>query len=425
MTSSFLIALVVLLVSASAFFSSSEIVYAQALRPRLKNEAERGDRRAVLALGITDDYVRAISTILVGNDLVNIAAASVVTLLSTEIWFAENANADLLAELIATGILLVFGEIFPKLLAADHANRLALVFSRPLSFAMKLFKPVVKLVSAAVGKASPLWTPENSEPSYTDEELAMVVDSIQEEGVITEAAGELIKSAIEFRDVAAYEILRPRVEIRAWNIEDPPEEVLSDPEALIYSRIPVYREDIDHIIGILPVKQLAKALLTGEKPTRESIEAMLLPAGFVHMTKSIKDILTEMRENQSHMVFVVDEYGGLMGLLTMEDILEEIVGDIYDETDEVEPEDVVEVKEDTFLLDGSTNIYDAFDEMEYAPHDFATEYTTLSGWITEQLDRFPKEGDSFRFDMLTVTVLAVDGVLVEQARIHIEREEDE
>ena len=421
----FLIFLVILLVILSAFFSSSETAYATASKPRLENEAEQGDKRAVRAVRITEDYVRAIATILVGNNLVNIAATAVITVLCTEHFFLGNKQGELYSDLIATLILLIFGEIFPKILAADHANRLALSYSGLLSTFMKIFKPGVFVVGKFVDKLSVLWTPKEGEQTMTDEELALVVDTIQEEGVFTEAEGELIKSAIEFSETTAHDILIPRVDVFAYDIDTPLSDLLSDADAMSFSRLPVYRESIDHIIGVLPVKQLMKAVLTAGDPAAVNVEEMLVQPIFVHMTKTIDEILRDFRENKTNMAIVLDEYGGTMGILTVEDILEEIVGEIYDETDEVEEEDVTVVARDTFQLDGGMNIYDVFKEIDYEPKDFESEYSTLSGWITEQLDHFPEAGDAFTCEALQVKVLSVDGPLVEEAEVHVDREYEE
>ena len=422
---SYLIIPVIALVILSAFFSSSEIVYAQANKARLRTQAEEGSAKAKRAQFLQDNYTQVIATILVGNDLVNIAATSMITLLCTRLYFAESANAELYADLIATLILLIFGEIFPKLIAAERANRLALSYSGALKSAMHLFSPIVKLVSAMVDKLAVLWTPREAEPSITDEELALMVDSIQEEGVFTEDEGELIKSAISFRDTTAHDILIPRVEMSAYDIESPLEDLLADADALTYSRLPVYRESIDHIIGILPTKQLMKAALTAENLSEIHVEEMLVEPVFVHMTKSIADILRQFHATKTNMAVVLDEYGGTMGILTIEDILEEIVGEIYDETDEVEEEEFSEITPDTYELDGDVNIYDAFELVEYEPKEFSSEYTTLSGWCTEQLDHFPEAGESFTFEGLTVTVEEVSEHLVEKVRIHVDREPKE
>ena len=416
-----LILLVIFLIALSAFFSSTEIAFAQANKARIKSLADDGDKKAVRAQSIIDDYVHAISTILVGNDLVNIAATSVVTLLCTGHYFKDNTNAELIASGIATLLLLIFGEIFPKLLAADHANSLTLSGSGLLRFFMKLFKPIVIVVGGLVKALSPLWTPKKEIPDMTDEELELVVDSIQEEGVISESEGELIKSAIGFSDITARDILIPRVDMIAYDIDDPLEELLADADAMSCSRIPVYRENIDHIIGILPTKQLMKAVLMEETV---DVESMLVEPVFVHMTKPAKEILQEFRENRTNMAVVLDEYGGTMGILTTEDILEEIVGEIYDETDEVE-QDYKELSQDTFLVEGDLNIEDAFEVIGYEPKDFESEYTTVSGWVTEQLNRFPEAGDSFDYDTLHVKVMSVQGPIVEQVEIHVDRKAEE
>ena len=416
-----LLILVIFLIALSAFFSASEIAYAQANKARIRSLADDGDEKAVKAQKIIDDYVHAISTILMGNDLVNIAATSVLTLLCAEYYFKGNARADLIASGIAALLLLIFGETLPKLLAADHANSLALSGSDLLGFFMKLFKPTVAVVSAFVKALSPLWKAKEESPDMTDEELELVVDSIQEEGVITESEGELIKSAIGFSDITARDILIPRVDMIAYDIDDPLEGLLADSDAMSCSRIPVYRESIDHIIGILPTKQLMKAVLTQEGPV--SVESMLVEPVFVHMTKPAKEILQEFRENQSNMAVVLDEYGGTMGILTTEDILEEIVGEIYDETDE-EEQDYRELAPDTFLVEGDLNIEDAFGFIGYEPKDFESEYTTVSGWVTEQLNRFPEPGDEFDYDTLHVKVMSVQGPVVEQVEIHACRPEE-
>ncbi|MBP5153526.1 MAG: HlyC/CorC family transporter [Lachnospiraceae bacterium] len=414
-----LIFLTVLLIGLSAFFSSSEIAYNQANKPRLRTLAEENDRRALRAQRIADDYNRMIATILVGNNLVNIASTTVITLLCVDHFFPDDALATLYAEIGATLLLLIFGEILPKILAADHPNRLVLSYSGPLEAAMQLFAPVVWLVTAFVDWISVIWTPKTPD-TMTDEELVMVVDNMQEEGEFTESEGELIKSAIEFSEVTAHDILIPRVDVCAFDIDEPLESLLSNEEAMSFSRIPVYRGSIDHIIGILNTKQLIKAVLAAGSARDISPEEMLYEPLFVHMTKNISDILKEFRETETNMAIVLDEYGGTMGVLTTEDILEELVGEIYDETDEVE-NDFAETARDTYLLDGDLNIYDAFEKMEVEPRDFESEYTTLSGFITEQLDRFPEAGDEFTFENMTFRVQEVDGPLVSRVEVHVDR----
>ncbi len=416
-----LIAAVVFLVVGSAFFSSAEIAYNSASRHKLRAKAEAGDKKALRAQEINERYTETLSTVLVGNNLVNIATTAVVTTLA--LGFSPK-KGQMYAELITTVILLIFGEIIPKILAAEYCNWLVLVYSGPLKFFVGLFKPVVWLVTKGVDALSRLWTPAEIEPAMTDEELVMVVESIQDEGVITESESELIKSVIEFSDITAHEIMIPRVDMVAFDVDASAEELLANEEISHYTRIPLYKGNLDHIVGIVNVNQLLKQAIGAENGVMKDLSSLMREPKFVHMTKNISDMLREMREERCNMAIVLDGLGGTMGLVTMEDILEEIVGDIFDETDEVES-DVTEMSENEFLLDGNMNIYDAFEAVEYEPREFESEYTTLGGWITEMLDRFPEAGDSFTYDRLTVAVLAMDERRVDQVRITVEPESED
>lgn len=418
----FLIAAVVVLVAGSAFFSSAEIAYNSASPHKLRAKAEAGDKRALLAQSINEHYTQALSTILMGNNLVNIATTAIITVLLVD---ALGPKGQGYAELLTTVILLIFGEIIPKILGVEYCNRLVLSYGAPLRFFITLFKPVVWVVGKLVDGLSRLWTKEEAEPSMTDEELVMVVDSIQDEGVITEDEGELIKSAIEFADITAHEIMIPRVDVLAVDVDDSVEEFLASEGIDHYTRIPVYEENIDHIVGIVNVKQVLQLALDPEKRGSINLRELMTEPKFVHMTKSIDDLLKELRDEGRNMAVVLDGYGGTAGILTMEDILEELVGDIWDEADEVEP-DVTEMGENEFLLDGDMNIYDAFESVGYEPdEEFDSEYNTLGGWVTEMLDRFPQPGDTFTHDGLQVTVLSVDEHRVEQVKIVVEQPGDE
>lgn len=413
-----LIICVVALVTGSAFFSSAEIAYNSASRHRIKSKAATGDKRAVLAQEINDNYTQMLSTVLVGNNLVNIATTSIITLLAVEI-FAD--NGQLYAEILTTVILLIFGEIIPKILGAEYCNQLVLLYGAPIQFFESLFKPVVWIVTKFVDGISFLWTPEEQAPSMTNQELMLVVDSIEDEGVITEAEGEIIRQAIEFPDIKAHEILIPRVDVVAFDADADIKEFFETEGITHYTRIPIYEEDLDHIIGIINVKQLLKMVFQEQQWDKIDVRAIMVTPKFIHMTKSISDILKEMAEEKQKMAVVLDEFGGTMGILTAEDILEELVGDIFDETDKLD-NDFTVVSEHEFCLSGNMNIYDAFEMIEYEPKDFDSEYTTLSGWITEMLDDFPKQGDTFQYDILTVTVLSVENKRVESAKIVVQND---
>jgi CBS domain containing-hemolysin-like protein len=402
--------LMVLLVLCSAFFSSSEISFATANKLHIRSAAEAGDRRAKGVQWISDHFPKFLSTILVGNNLVNIAFSSVMTLLLAE--SGENA-----APFVSTAVLLILGEIIPKIIGTSQADRLVYFYVYPLRFFMLLFTPVVSVVNAIVSKLSKFWTPEEPEPEVTDDELVTILETIEEEGVFTEQESELIKSAIEFSDVTAMDILIPRVDMAAFDLDDGLEKLLEDDDMLSYSRIPVYRETIDNILGILSTKKLLKSAVTQELDEID-VDDLLSPPVYVHKTRTISSILKEFRKKHLMMAVVVDEFGGTMGILTLEDILEEIVGDIFDESDEVEL-DVVPEGEDIFTVDGGTNIGDFFDYIGYTPPDFESEYSTMGGWAVERLDRFPEVGDHFVWDRFDVTVTAAEAMRVETLQIRL------
>ena len=402
--------LMVLLVLCSAFFSSSEISFATANKLHIRSAAEAGDRRAKGVQWISDHFPKILSTILVGNNLVNIAFSAVMTLLLAE--SGENA-----APFVSTAVLLILGEIIPKIIGTSQADRLVYFYVYPLRFFMLLFTPVVSVVNAIVSKLSKFWTPEEPEPEVTDDELVTILETIEEEGVFTEQESELIKSAIEFSDVTAMDILIPRVDMAAFDLDDGLEKLLEDDDMLSYSRIPVYRETIDNILGILSTKKLLKSAVTQELDEID-VDDLLSPPVYVHKTRTISSILKEFRKKHLMMAVVVDEFGGTMGILTLEDILEEIVGDIFDESDEVEL-DVVPEGEDIFTVDGGTNIGDFFDYIGYTPPDFESEYSTMGGWAVERLDRFPEVGDHFVWDRFDVTVTAAEAMRVETLQIRL------
>ncbi len=406
--------LMVLLVLFSAFFSSSEISYATANKLHIRSAAEAGDRRAKGVQWISDHFPKFLSTILVGNNLVNIAFSSVMTLLLNTYYGSSGESA---APLVSTAVLLICGEIIPKIVGTSQADRLVYFYVYPLRFFMLLFTPVVAVVNAIVGKLSKLWTPEEPEPEVTDDELVTILETIEEEGVFTEQESELIKSAIEFSDVTAMDILVPRVDVTAFNLDDGLEKLLEDDDMLSYSRIPVYRETIDNIQGILSTKKLLKAAVTQELDEID-VDDLLSPPVYVHKTRTISSILKEFRKKHLMMAVVVDEFGGTMGILTLEDILEEIVGDIFDESDDVEL-DVIPEGKDIYTVDGGTNIDDFFEYIGYTPADFESEYSTMGGWAVEKLDRFPKVGDHFTWDRFDVTVTAAETMRVETLQIRL------
>lgn len=421
MLDTILIIALILCVICSAFFSGSENALSECNKLRIKKEAEEGNKAAKRAQNLIENYSKSISTILIGNNLVNIAASSFTTVLALRL-FPDIPDAVTYATIIITIIILICGEIVPKILATEHANSISKFISFPLKIFQLLFSPLLVVITKLIDKTEHMWTPEEVEDSVTDEELVDIVESIEEEGVIDEDKSELIISAIEFADIDAYEIMVPRVDVIGINIEDSIEDILKDLSIFNHSVVPVYKESLDDIVGVIKTKDLMRQyLITGSI----NLEEIMKEPKFVHKTKSILDLLEEFKETGDQMAFIIDEFGGTMGIVTTEDILEELVGDIWDEKDKVEPE-FIEKTENILEVDGMMNIFDFFELVEYDSREFESAYTTLGGWCTEMLEDFPEVGEKFSFEYMDFEILEMDDLRVEKVKVTINaKKEDE
>ena len=415
-----IIILLLVLVAFSCFFSGSEIVYARVSRSRLKREAEEGNVKAQNAWHMALNYNTLISTILVGNNLVNIAASSLATILFTEIWDSIGA---LYGGIIITFIILVFGEILPKTLFPTHSHKLAISFTPLLKGIRTIFIPLVWPISKLMEKMAPLWTPkEISQEEKEDmgaDVLELRIKEAEEEGFIDNETAEIVTNTIQLRDTIAQEVMIPRVDVVCFDINDNISELMNDEGIFTYSRVVIYDDKIDNIKGVLNTKKLILKLLARE---RIDIKSLLTQPIYVHKTKSLTAILKEFKETKTHIAIVVDEFGGFLGIITLEDVLEEIVGDIWDEMDEVH-EDVIKHQANEFIIDGDMNIEDMFEEVGFEEEDFDSEYDTVGGWCTEVIDDFPKIGDKFSYKNLDITILKVDGFRVEEVKVVVNEEE--
>ena len=415
----YVIALIVL-VCFSAFFSGSEIAYSSVNPLRLKrifNDTK--NQKARRALYITDNYDRALSSILIGNNLVNLASSTLATqlfimLLADRGIVGENAAAAISTAAI-TVFVLIFGETVPKLSAKGDPERFSMNVSRPLRGFMVIFSPIVWLVMKLIGSISKRWKTEEDDDAVTEDDLSDIIDTVEDEGVIDEETSELLQSALDFPDICAYEIITPRVDMVAIDIEDSQEEIMEIIESSVYSRLPVYEDSIDIIIGVLHLNQFLKAMAAGEE---FDIRSKLLPVVFLHKTTILPQALRELREKKLHLAIVTDEYGGTMGLITMEDILEQLVGDIWDETDEIEDE-MVELAPDLFEVDGGMRIYDFLEEFEIDDKDFDDDNATVGGFAIEQLGGYPARGESFDFEHLTITVKQLQNLRVTRVLVKV------
>ena len=397
----------------SMFFSAADMVYGIVDKERLIREKGKKEKRAKLAIKIADDYELSISAILLGNNIVNIFASSIVTLIG----LALSSNPEIgtvITTIIFTAFIIIFCEFIPKAFAKRFNYSLAILFAYPVTFFKYLFFVIVWPIAKLFKLFGKLFAKKSKEEDKIDEDvLTEMVDTIEEEGILEENEAELLRSAIDLNDIEAYEIMTPRVDVFAIDVEDDIDELIKDKEIFKHSRIPVYEETIDNIVGILPIKVLAKKLLAGEKVS--DILSMCYKPLVVPRNHQILDLLKEFKNSKVHIAVVIDEYGGTDGIVTMEDILEEIVGEIFDEDDEIE-EEYIEKGHGVYIVDGNMNIDDFFELIEY-DKEVETSYTTVGGFCQDILDRFAKKGDEFDFAHYHFKVLEADEFTVEKLKV--------
>ena len=388
-----------LLLVCAAFFAVTETSMASASRSRIKASAERGDFRAKKTLYVLDNFDLAISTLLICTNIVHIAAASIVTLAVTRKW---GVSAVSISTIITTIVVFFAGEMLPKSVAKKYSDTLALSCAPVLCFFMKLFAPLSKLLTW-IGQAAAKLTPGDSQISVTEDELYDIIEDMTEEGSLDEDQGDLISSALQFGDVTVESVLTPRVDIVAININSSHAELLSLIKSTNHSRLPVYEGSIDNIIGVLQIRKYIKAYLRlGENL---DIKPMLDEVLFVHQSTNIDELLPILSKRKLNIAVVTDNYGGTLGIVTVEDILEELVGEIWDEDDVIE-EPMVEIGDGVYEVGADETVSDVFDQLGYEdPENDEELVNTLMGeWSYEKFDTIPKPGDSFRYHQVLVTV---------------------
>ena len=398
----------------SMFFSAADMVYGMVDKDRLSREKGKREKRAKLARKIAEDYELSISAILLGNNIVNVAAASIVTLIAIALAPSNQELAETIGTIVLTVFIIIFCEFIPKAFAKRFNYSLSLLFAYPVTFFKYLFFIIVWQIAKLFKLFGKLFAKKSKEEDEIDEDvLTEMADSLEEEGILEENEAELLRSAIDLNDIEAFEIMTPRVDVFAINKDEDINELIKDKEFFNYSRVPVYDETIDNIIGILPIKALAKKILAGDKDI--DILSLCYKPLIVPRNHQILDVLKEFKEKKVHVAVVIDEYGGTEGIITMEDILEEIVGDIFDEFDEIE-EEYVDKGNGTYIVDGTMNIDDFFELIGYE-EEVETDYTTVGGFCQDILDRFAKKGDEFDFAHYHFIVLEADEFTVEKLKV--------
>ncbi len=393
--------LLLMLLLCSAFFSASETAFSSLNKIRLRKDAEEGDKKAKRTLAITEDFDRLLSTILVGNNVVNMASASIATVLATKIFGTGGAAV---ATAVMTVLVLIFGEILPKTLAKENSETIAKGVSVLIGLFLRVMRPVVWIFVKIKDVLVSLIHKAENKPSVTEEELKYIVESIEQEGVLEEQESELVQSALEFDEITVQEILTPRVDVLALNVDCPIEEAVKTVLEAHYSRIPVYRGTVDSIIGVLQVRDLLKAVVRGGAT---SLSHLLTDCVYVHKTMKISALLTMLKAKKLHLAVINDDYGGTMGIVTMEDVLEQLVGDIWDESDEV-VHDLIKTAENQFIVSGDMNVFELLEELDVDDKDFDSDYNTAGGWAMEMLGHIPEPGEQYSYKNLLITVASVE-----------------
>lgn len=379
--------LIIIFLIFSAFFSATETAFTSLNRVRLKNRANDGDKRAKETLELSLDYNKLLSTILIGNNIVNIALTATATLLFIRLY---GSYGPTISTVVTTVIVLVFGEISPKNLAKESPEKFAMFATPATRVFMVVFTPLnwlfgqLKVLLSKLFKISP-------DDGITEEEILTMVEEAETEGRIEADQSELIQNAIEFNELEAWDVITPRVDIVAIDVESTKKETAKIFAETGFSRVPVYDGDLDRILGILNQKDFHN-YVDGSK---ETISDYIKPVIYVAGSMKAAVLLKRLQVNKSHMAIIVDEYGGTAGLVTMEDIIEELIGDIYDEYDEEESSDIIQLQDGSYRVMCSANVEKMFD---YFDEELELDVNTVNGWVVLQLDKLPESGDSFVYE---------------------------
>ena len=392
-----LILVLVLLILLAAFFSAAETAFSSLNRARLKNMAGLGSKKAKSALKLVERYDELLSTILIGSNIVNISSASLATVLFVR--FYGNTGATI-STIVMTLVMLTFGEISPKTMAKENPEGFAVFSSSILKVLINVFKPLNFLFAKLKILLNKIFK-QNADRSLTDSELLTIVEEVEQDGGIDADESELIRNVIEFDDIEAIDILTPRVDVVAVSKEATNNEVAQIFKETGYSRLPVFDETIDSIVGVI----LEKNFYSYCWGTENGIDTILKPAEFIPPSMKISTLLKLLQKNKLHMAVVVDEFGGTEGILTLEDVIEELVGEIWDEHDEIAAESFIKTGDDIYHVYSSADLDDMFEFFHISPE---TDVSTINGWVTEMLDKIPSNGDSFEYKGLIFSVTAAE-----------------
>ena len=414
----------------SNFFSASEMAYSSCNLVRLEtivDDKEKGWNKAKTAIMITEKFDQALSAILIGNNLANIASSSLSSVLVILVTGSE--GYAWLSTLLITVLVIIFGETMPKIMSKRNATSTAMKNASFVHFLMVAFKPLIWIVVKLIELLTKPLKGEADDATQEEsvEELQSIIETAEDEGIIDEDDSTLMQNAIDFADISAMEVMTARVDVVALDIEDSWPEMKRIIDESSYSRLPVYEGTIDNVIGILHLNRLFKALATveadgipidGDQPPFD-IKTLLMPPCYVYKTMKLPKVLNQFKTAKQHLAIVTDEYSGTLGIISMEDVLEQIVGEIYDETDTVDPE-IIKHTDTEFEIDGGMPVTDLLELAKIKEDDFEADSDTVGGWTVESIGCFPNEGDSFTFKNMKITVLKMDGLRVEKVLVKLE-----
>ncbi|MBO5163462.1 MAG: HlyC/CorC family transporter [Ruminococcus sp.] len=405
------VALVLVMMIFSALFSGTETAYSSVNKLRLKNYEAQGSKKAAKALKLANRFDDVLTAVLIGNNIVNIGTSSVATVIFCNLLGDSGAAVS---TAVITVLVLVFCEVLPKSYAKRNAEKIALLFASPLSVLVTLLKPFVW----ALNKMSSVFKSEEA-PTVTEDELKYMIDEIEEEGVIEEQESELMKNALDFDEITVNEILIPRVKVVGVELTDSIDDIKATFGSEMYSRMPVYEKSLDNIVGIITNKAFFKMLVEGKDDIREIIQEV----PHIADTNLISEAMRFMQRSKVHLAVVTDQYGGTKGIITLEDIIEELVGEIYDEDDEIITS-IVKIGENRYETAGDTEIDDLLELLELDEAVVDTDYSTIGGWITDVMEHIPEAGESAETGSFRLTAAQVNENKVEKVIIEILRKKD-
>lgn len=409
---------IVILIAMSAFCSCSETVFSCASAVRLKLWADEGNKKAKRALKIVNNYDKALTAILIMNNIVNLSCSALATLLFLNIFPTYGAA---ISTIVITLLVLIFGEIIPKCFGKEKCDKLALSISGILNVMIVILTPLVYLFIGVKKIALRIFSVKGDDPTVTEDELKYIVEEIEEQGILEKQESEMVRSVLDFDETTVVEVLTPRVDVIALDINSDHNKIMKVIKEHRFSRIPVYEDTIDHIIGILHTWDYLDTVASGKKA---KLKDLISPAQFIFQTQNLSSVLSEFRRRRLHIAVVTDEYGGTLGIVTMEDLLEEIVGEIWDEDEEVENTSR-KIGDREWRVDGDMVLDDMYELFGMTRNEDDSEFVTVGGFVSETLESIPQKGDSFEFRGLSITVDSVKNQRIGTVTIKLLETEDE